>query len=65
MLLALMNMCFSTGAVPKRWGESEVFILYKGKGEVTDPINYRGINLNDNFLRIYERLLDSRMSFWL
>jgi hypothetical protein len=65
VLLALMNMCFYQGKVPKRWGESEVFILYKGKGEVTDPINYRGINLNDDFLRIYERLLDSRMMKWL
>jgi hypothetical protein len=65
VLLALMNMCFVGGVVPTRWGESEVFILYKGKGEVTDPINYRGINLNDDFLRIYERLLDARMLVWL
>jgi hypothetical protein len=65
VLLALMNMCFYQGRVPSRWGESEVFILYKGKGEVTDPINYRGINLNDDFLRIYERLLDARMMSWL
>jgi hypothetical protein len=65
VLLALMNMCFVQGRVPSRWGESEVFILYKGKGEVTDPINYRGINLTDDFLRIYERLLDGRMSTWL
>jgi hypothetical protein len=65
VLLALMNMCFWQGKVPKRWGESEVFVLYKGKGEVTDPINYRGINLNDDFLRIYERLLDARMMVWL
>jgi hypothetical protein len=65
VLLALMNMCFVGSVVPTRWGESEVFILYKGKGEVTDPINYRGINLNDDFLRIYERLLDARMLVWL
>ncbi len=65
VLLLLMNMCFAQGRIPTRWGDSEVFILYKGKGEVTDPINYRGINLNDDFLRIYERLLDARMSIWL
>ncbi len=65
VLLALMNMCFHQGRVPARWGESEVFVLYKGKGDITDPINYRGINLNDDFLRIYERLLDVRMSTWL
>ncbi len=65
VLLALMNMCFFQGKVPVRWGESEVFVLYKGKGDITDPINYRGINLNDDFLRVYERLLDARMSSWL
>jgi hypothetical protein len=65
VLLALMNMCFHSGRIPARWGESEVFILYKGKGNVTDPINYRGINLNDDFLRVYERLLDARMMQWL
>jgi hypothetical protein len=32
-LLALMNACFVSGSVPKSWGESEVFILYKGKGD--------------------------------
>jgi hypothetical protein len=31
-LLLLMNICFDTGQVPKAWGYSEVFILYKGKG---------------------------------
>ncbi len=65
VLLVLMNRCFFDGVVPRRWGESEVFVLYKGKGDITDPINYRGINLNDDFLRIYERLLDRRMMEWI
>ncbi len=64
-LLFLMNWCFREGVIPSKWGVSEVFILYKGKGNVTDPINYRGINLNDDFLRLYERLLNERMQTWL
>ncbi len=64
-LLYLMNWCFRQGVVPSKWGLSEVFVLYKGKGDVTDPVNYRGINLNDDFLRLYERLLDARMQIWL
>ncbi len=64
-LLFLMNWCFREGIIPTRWGDSEVFVIYKGKGNITDPINYRGINLNDDFLRLYERLLDIRMSTWL
>ncbi len=64
-LLHLMNWCFREGIVPAKWGDSEVFVIYKGKGNITDPINYRGINLNDDFLRLYERLLSARMSIWL
>jgi hypothetical protein len=49
-LLYLMNKCFYEGKVPTAWGNSEVFVLYKGKGDKKLPVNYRGINLNDDFL---------------
>ncbi len=64
-LLALMNTCFVSGKVPRSWGESEVFILYKGKGSREDPNNYRGINLINDFSRIFERLLEARLLSWM
>jgi hypothetical protein len=64
-LLYLMNRCLFEGKVPSAWGYSEVFVLYKGKGDKKIPVNYRGINLNDDFLRLFERLLDRRLSAWL
>jgi hypothetical protein len=64
-LLYLMNKCFYDGKVPTAWGNSEVFVLYKGKGDKKLPVNYRGINLNDDFLRLFERLLDKRLVKWL
>ncbi len=64
-LLYLMNRCFFEGKVPSQWGLSEVFVLYKGKGDKKQPVNYRGINLNDDFLRLFERLLDRRLESWL
>ncbi len=64
-LLALMNLCFTSGTTPMAWGESEVFVLYKLKGSRDDPNNYRGINLINDFCRVYERLLDGRFSQWL
>ena len=36
-LLALMNLCFTSGQLPKEWGESEIFVLYKLKGKRNDP----------------------------
>ncbi len=38
-LLALMNLCFTSGKMPDAWGESEIFVLYKLKGSRDDPIN--------------------------
>jgi hypothetical protein len=64
-LLALMNLCFVSGEIPAAWGESEIFILYKGKGARDDPNNYRGINLINDFCRVFERLLEARISAWM
>ncbi len=64
-LLLLFNRCFITGSIPLAWGESEVFVLYKGKGLRSLPTNYRFINLNNDFLRLYERLLQARYDRWL
>jgi hypothetical protein len=64
-LLALMNLCFVSGNIPSDWGESEIFVLYKMKGARSDPNNYRGINLINDFCRIYERLLEGRLSTWM
>ena len=64
-LLALMNLCFTTGRLPKAWGASEIFILYKMKGDRLDPNSYRGINLINDFCRLFERLIEVRLSKWM
>ncbi len=64
-LLALMNLCFVQGNVPADWGLSEIFVLYKLKGSREDPNNYRGINLINDFCKIYERLLEQRFQKWM
>lgn len=63
-LLALMNQCWSSGTIPAAWSHSELFVLYKGKGDDKDPNNYRGINLLNDFYRIYERMIEQRLSKW-
>ncbi len=63
-LLFLFNQCFRWGVCPSAWSDSEFFVLYKGKGDITDTNNYRAINLLDDFYRIYSRLLYKRLSSW-
>jgi hypothetical protein len=65
VLLALMNSCFVSGRLPSEWGESKVFILYKGKGPRDNPNSYRGINLINDFCRLFKRLLEQRIQTWM
>jgi hypothetical protein len=64
-LLLLMNSCLAQGRIPTSWGDAIVFILYKGKGDRGFPTNYRFISLSNDFIRIYERLLQERFNAWL
>ncbi len=65
MLLSLMNRCWSEGRIPRVWGESELFILYKGKGLRSLADNYRAIAFSNDFRRLYERLVGARLSAWI
>jgi hypothetical protein len=62
--LNLFNACFEGGALPDLWRCTEIFLLYKGKGDVADPNSYRGIALMESSLKLYERLLFNRLSMW-
>jgi hypothetical protein len=63
-LLHLFNACFESGVLPDPWRASEIFVLYKGKGDVLDPNSYRGIALLDSCFKLYERLLYHRLKTW-
>ncbi len=47
------------------WGQSEIFVLYKMKGSRDDPNSYRGINLINDFCKIFERLIEQRFQRWM
>jgi hypothetical protein len=63
-LLILMNACFQTGTIPEEWGMAELFILHKGKGPLNVSDNYRAIALSNDFRRVYQRLIQARLSSW-
>jgi hypothetical protein len=63
-LLNLFNACLGGAELPVIWRCTEIFLLYKGKGLLTDPGSYRGIALMDSFLKLYERLLYGRLAPW-
>jgi hypothetical protein len=62
--LIFVNYCLLTGWVPLAWRISEIFVLYKGKGDPTSADSYRGIALCSILAKVYERMLLNRLSKW-
>ncbi len=51
--------------MPGSWRKAFLFILYKGKGDKTSPDSFRGITLKSHLLKLFESLLQSRLSSWV
>ena len=64
MLHKLFNRIFEHGEFPKDWCNSIIVPLHK-RGDVHDPINYRGISLLDVFGKIYTGILNRRITFYV
>ena len=61
MLLKLMNACLEQAEIPNAWRQATLKVLYKGKGKLTDPNNYRGIALLQTLFKLLTALLNQRI----
>ena len=61
VLTRLFNRCLSEGTIPETWRISRILTLYKGKGALTSPDNYRGIALLQTQYKVLTSLLNKRI----
>ncbi|KAL0818491.1 hypothetical protein ABMA28_008946 [Loxostege sticticalis] len=62
ILTNLFNMMLlEANRIPNTWRLSTIVPLYKGKGSRYDCNNYRGIKLMCHTMKLYERVIDSRL----
>ncbi len=61
----LFTLMLRTGEIPSDWDEAFLFVLYKGKGDKSDPNSYRGITLKSQFLKLLESVVCSRLVSWI
>ena len=59
--LDLYNKCLETKTIPRKWRTSIIKILYKGKGERSNPNSYRGVALKSNPFKIYAKYLTMKL----
>ena len=55
----LMNAIILEGKVPANSSDSIIANLFKGKGDVLDQSNYRGLKLTDYVLKVIERVVEN------
>ena len=60
-LETIFNMCLDKGQIPNQWKTSIIRILYKGKGMINDPNNYRGIALLSVLLKLLTSVMNRRI----
>ena len=60
-LQRLFNKMLSGEQMPREWRESWVVPLYKGKGDVQECKNYRGIKLLSHTMKLWERIVEARL----
>ena len=58
MICDLAAAIIHDGKVPSDWEQSFTVCLYKGKGDVLERGNYRGLKLTEQVMKILERIVD-------
>ena len=60
-LMELYNKCLDVGTILDIWRNSQIKVLYKGKGDPADPNAYRGIALEDTMFKLPTKILSDRL----
>ena len=58
------NMIFESGRVPEIWAEGYI-IIYKNKGEILNPDNYRGITILSCMGKLFTSVLNNKLNDYL
>ena len=58
----IFNQVIHEGKIPDDWRKSWMVTVYKGKGDALDCGSYRGIKLLDQVMKVFERVIDKRLS---
>ncbi|CAB3387275.1 Hypothetical predicted protein [Cloeon dipterum] len=60
-ITAFLNVCLELGSFPVAWKNSNLKLLYKGRGAVSDVNSYRGISLCCSLYNLLDRVMNNRL----
>lgn len=53
------------GIIPEAWSKGTILPIYKNKGDINDPDNYRGITILSCFGKLFTAVLNQRLNNYL
>ena len=65
LVVKLFNLVLITGIVPTDWCIGIIVPLFKNKGSIDDPHNYRGITLLSCLGKLFTSVIDARLTAYL
>ena len=60
-LQCLFNKILKGERMPDEWRSSVLLPIFKGKGDVQECKNYRGIKLLSHIMKLWERVIEARL----
>ena len=65
LICSLFNLILDTGIVPASWTIGLITPIYKRKGDINDPDNFRGITLLSCLGKLFTMTINSRLNSYL
>ena len=65
IITKLYNVVLDTGQIPESWCIGMIRPLYKGKGDVKDPDNYRGITILSCLGKLFTSVINNRLTDYI
>ena len=60
--IRLFNYILQTGSIPETWLVGRILPIYKNKGDIHEPENYRGISILSCFGKFFTSVLNNRLT---
>ena len=58
----LVNIVFDTGVIPESWLTGNILLIYKNKGDIQNPENYRPITLLSCLGKVFTAIINNRLN---